>query len=129
MTRSRHEPRHSITWSASSKMAVGASMPSAFATLRLRTVLDASGLLHRRIGRPFALEDAASIAAGQAYCVRNTCSVAHQTTGLDAVAGSVDRGHRIAGPQRSYLNPIVIKQRIAPAPPPLTPSVSNTIVS
>src|SRR5262245_49057980 len=48
--------------------------------------LDPRGLLHRQIGRLFALEDAADIAARNAMRVRKAGAVGHEAAGIGKIS-------------------------------------------
>jgi hypothetical protein len=52
--------------------------------------VEPSRLLDRQIAGPFAIEDAADMAAGQAKCIRKICPVAGQAPDLD-----YSSGHRV----------------------------------
>src|SRR5258708_6070929 len=60
-------------------------------------------LLHRLVGRLFALENAARIAAEHAIRLTRVGSVTHKTTGLNEVATKIDGGNRMAGRRRDEL--------------------------
>jgi hypothetical protein len=74
-------PVHSITSSARTSSAVGIFYPQGFRGLEIDDQLDLRGLLHRKIGRLFAVEDAARIITDQPKQVAEVRPVAHETAG------------------------------------------------
>src|SRR5688572_20648499 len=58
--------------------------------------LDFRRLHYRQVGRLLALENPAGVDADLPVTVRNTASVAHQTTGRGELAVLENRGHRMA---------------------------------
>src|SRR6266478_8134839 len=74
--------------------------------------LDLGGLLDRQVGGLLALENPASVDAGQTELVRTVASVAHQAAGGDKLAIGKNRGHRMADRQLGELFAPADEERI-----------------
>src|SRR5262249_21845322 len=96
---------YSITSSARPRSDSGTVSPSTLAVLRFR--ISSTWSL-----AALALENPAGVDASQAECICNTASVAHKTTGRREPAIMIDRGHRVAGCQRSELLASARKKQI-----------------
>src|SRR5215213_5592243 len=67
----------------------------------------------RQVAGPFALENAADIAAGASIGVDLACAIARQPAGLDIFALNVDGGHGVPESQRRDLPPPPDEKRAA----------------
>src|SRR5262249_53622492 len=74
-----------------------------FGGLEVDIQLEFSRLLDRQVSRLIALENPASIIAGQAVRFRRAPSVAQQTSSHDELPTVIDRRHSVADRQRSEL--------------------------
>src|ERR1700730_3049700 len=70
-------------------------------------------LLHRQVGRPFTLENTASIDTGLSPSITNVRSIAHKTADRGELAPGVNRWYGMAGRQRDDLIGMGKKKTVA----------------
>src|SRR5262249_47208713 len=84
-----------------------------FSGLEIEDQLNFCDLLHRQIGRLFALETPAGVGPGLPPSIKIVRSIAHKTSSRDVLAQWIDRGDRIARYQRDDLIAVGMKKTVA----------------